>query len=100
MWLMAWALCLVDKPQYAALAFVMGGAGLGIGECCELRRRDCTDGPKGGMWISVRARWPRPAARGSTPATASNDEAPRPRDPAATCAVFVAAGAGLRPSGG
>ena len=54
MWLMAWALCLVGKPQYAALALVMGGAGLRIGECCELRRRDCVDGPKGGMWISVR----------------------------------------------
>ena len=54
MWMMAWALCLVGKPQYAALALVMGGAGLRIGECCELRRRDCVDGPKGGMWISVR----------------------------------------------
>jgi integrase len=54
MWSMAWALCLKGKPQYAALPLVMGGAGLRIGECCELRRRDCTDGPKGGMWISVR----------------------------------------------
>ena len=54
MWLMAWALCLIGKPQYATLALVMGGAGLRIGECCELRRRDCVDGPKGGMWISVR----------------------------------------------
>ena len=51
---MAWALCLVGKPQYAALALVMGGARLRIGECCELRRRDCLDGPKGGRWISVR----------------------------------------------
>lgn len=54
MWLMGWALCLVGKPQYAALPLVMGGAGLRIGECCELRRRDCVDGPKGGIWISVR----------------------------------------------
>ncbi|MEO5898527.1 MAG: tyrosine-type recombinase/integrase [Ilumatobacteraceae bacterium] len=46
--------CFVGKPQYAALALVMGGAGLRIGECCELRRRDCVDGPNGGMWISVR----------------------------------------------
>lgn len=53
MWLMAWALCFVGKPQYAALALVMGGAGLRIGECCELRR-DCVDGPNGGTWISVR----------------------------------------------
>ena len=54
MWSMAWALCLVGTPQYAVLPLVMGGAGLRIGECCELRRRDCTDGPNGGMWISVR----------------------------------------------
>ena len=54
MWLMEWALCLVGKPPYAALSLVMGGAGLRIGECCELRRRDCTDGPNNGMWISVR----------------------------------------------
>ena len=51
---MAWALCLVGKPQYAALPLVMGGAGLRIGECCELRRRDCAEGPNNGMWISVR----------------------------------------------
>ena len=54
MWRMAWALCLVGKPQYAALPLVMGGAGLRIGECCELRRRDCVEGPNNGMWISVR----------------------------------------------
>jgi integrase len=54
MWAMAWALCLIGRPQYAALPLVMGGAGLRIGECCELRRRDCTDGPNSGMWISVR----------------------------------------------
>ena len=54
MWSMAWALCLVGKPQYALLPFVMGGAGLRIGECCERRRHDCMGGPDGGMWISVR----------------------------------------------
>ena len=54
MWLMAWALCLVGKAQYAAGALVMGGAGLRIGECCERRRRDYVDGPKGAMWISFR----------------------------------------------
>ena len=54
MWAMAWALCLIGRPQYAALPLVMGGAGLRIGECCELRRRDCSDGPNSGMWISVR----------------------------------------------
>lgn len=53
MWALAWALALVGRPQYAVLPLVMGGAGLRIGECCELRRRDCTEGPKGGMWISV-----------------------------------------------
>ena len=40
MWMMAWALCLTVKPQFAALPLVMGAAGLRIGECCELRRRD------------------------------------------------------------
>jgi integrase len=54
MWAMTWALCLIGRQQYAALPLVMGGAGLRIGECCELRRRDCTDGPNSGMWISVR----------------------------------------------
>jgi integrase len=54
MWAMAWALYLIGRPQYTALPLVMGGAGLRIGECCELRRRDCTDGPNSGMWISVR----------------------------------------------
>jgi hypothetical protein len=49
MWVMAWAPCFVGKPQYAALALVMGGAGLRIGECCELRRRDCVYGCNGGM---------------------------------------------------
>ena len=54
MWMMAWALCLTGKPQFAALTLVMGAAGLRIGECCELRRRDCSDDPNGGMWLSVR----------------------------------------------
>ena len=54
MWRMAWALCLVGKPQYAALPIVIGGAVLRIGECCDLRRRDCAEGPNNGMWISVR----------------------------------------------
>ena len=85
MWMMAWALCRVGKPQYAALALVMGSAGLRIGECCERRRRGCTDGPKGGMWISVRAHWRHLAERGPTPATASSDEALRRRDPTVTC---------------
>lgn len=87
MWLMAWALCLVGKPQFAALPLVMGGAGLRIGECCELRRRDCVDGPNGGMWTRSGARWPPPAARGPTPATESSDEVPRRKDPTATCAA-------------
>lgn len=43
------------RPQYAALVLVLGGAGLRIGEACELHRRDCTDDPTtGGMWLSVR----------------------------------------------
>ena len=55
MWRMAWALCLVGKPQYASLPLVMGGAGLRIGECCELRRRDCVADPASdGMWLAVR----------------------------------------------
>lgn len=54
MWSMAWALYFIGKSPYAALPLVMGGAGLRIGECCDLRRRDCMDGPKNGMWISVR----------------------------------------------
>jgi integrase len=54
MWTMAWALCLTGKPQFAALTMVMGAAGLRIGECCELRRRDCADDPNAGMWLSVR----------------------------------------------
>ena len=55
MWLMAWALCLVGKPEYGALPLVMGGAGLRIGECCELRRRDChEESHHSGMWLTIR----------------------------------------------
>ena len=54
MWMMAWALCLTGKPQFAALPFVMGAAGLRIGECYEFRRRDCTDDPNAGIWHAVR----------------------------------------------
>ena len=54
MWMMAWALCLTGKPQFAALPFVMGAAGLRIGECYEFRRRDCTDDPNAGMWHAMR----------------------------------------------
>ncbi|MEP6660182.1 MAG: tyrosine-type recombinase/integrase [Acidimicrobiales bacterium] len=60
MWSMAWALCLTGKPQYGALPLVMGGGGLRIGECCELRRRDCIDDPNGGMWLSVRGTLAKP----------------------------------------
>ena len=60
MWAMAWALCLVGQPRYAALPFVMGGGGLRAGECFALRRRDCIDEPGGGMWLTVRrSRCPR-----------------------------------------
>lgn len=61
MWMMAWALCLSGRPEYASLPLVMGGAGLRIGECCELRRRDCVaDIASGGMWLAVRGTLSRP----------------------------------------
>lgn len=55
MWMMAWALIFTGWERYAALPLVMGGAGLRIGECAELRRKDCVDDPTtGGMWLGVR----------------------------------------------
>ncbi len=60
MWTMGWALCLVGRSRYAALPLVMGAAGLRIGECFALRRRDCTDEPGGGMWLSVRGSYSKP----------------------------------------
>lgn len=60
MWTMAWALCIVGFPRYAALPLVMGAAGLRIGESFDLRRRHCIDDPAGGMWLTVRGTYSRP----------------------------------------
>lgn len=60
MWTMAWALCLIGFPRYATLPLVIGGAGLRIGECFDLRRQHCINDPAGGIWITVRGTYSRP----------------------------------------
>lgn len=62
MWVFAWACGAVggdrSKGRWCALPLVMGGAGLRIGECMALLRRNITEITEGrgagGMWIEVR----------------------------------------------
>jgi len=81
MWAMAWALCLVGQPRYAALPFVMGGGGLRAGECFALRRRDCIDEPGGGMWLTVRRSYSKPGKDWTTDGAADEHRGTKAKGP-------------------
>lgn len=81
MWAMAWALCLVGHPRYAALPFVMGGAGLRAGECLALRRRNCIDEPGGGMWLTVRRSYSKPGKDWTTDGSADEHRGTKAKGP-------------------
>ena len=81
MWTMAWALCLVGHPRYAALPFVMGGGGLRASECFALRRRDCIDEPGGGMWLTVRRSYSKPGKDWTTDGAADEHRGTKAKGP-------------------